>query len=574
VTGPSISTILTGTLPPFHGVRGNKTSKLPENVQSLAEDFAEHGYRTKAIVASFIIDARSGLGQGFGEYDDNFGPFTIYNPLFQALKKDLDHTQRRADEITRLAISWLEAHRRERFFLFLHYFDPHDIYDPPPPYDRDIQSGPYYGEVGFADQEIGALLSSLRKLRLDSKTLIVLVSDHGEALGEHGENSHGFFLYGSTLKIPLIYSCPGFVPGGLVVEGLARGVDVRPTILGLLGLPCNGPVQGRNLASSVLRGESTGVAESYCETYHTRLAYAWSELTGVETPEWKYIRAPRSELYDLQSDPAEERNLCTAERPKGQEMSQLLDHMLHELTPPGALVGKGEEATSLDRDTREKLKSLGYIDETLPPTPGEAKALPDPKDMIVVWSRKQEVRRHNRAATVMIAAGDYQRAVEELNKALTYDPHDAGAHYNLGQIYVKMGKPEAAIGEFRKAISGDPKMAKAYTNLAAALYLRGEREEAVSLWKKSIQVDPTYEVAYRNLGSINLALQDYSSAAALFRRLLQHDPKSSFAHYGLGLSYWGSGNRTSARVELETFLRSAPPGSKEAQEARRLLGRE
>jgi len=575
VTAPSIATILTGTYPPFHGVRDNKVSILGSPLQTLAEDFQQNGFSTAAVISSFILDARSGFQQGFSHYDDTLGSFQIYSPLFSPLKTDLDGTQRRADEVTRLATSWLQTHRRDRFFLFLHYFDPHDIYDPPPPYDQAFQRNPYYGEVAFTDEQLGVLFKKLHDLKLDRNTLVVFTADHGEALGEHHESSHGFFIYDSTLKVPLIFSCPGFVPQGQTAKGLARGVDIRPTILELMGIPAKGPVQGKSLAATVVRGQPTGIDESYCETYHTRLSYGWSELVGLETAKWKYVRAPKSELYDLQADPGETQNLYGTRRKMVDELSKSLSRSLASIVAGGNAASTSASGLSaLDQNTREKLRALGYIEESQPaPVSSSGSSLPDPKGIIVVWARKQEARRHNRAATVMIEAGDSQRAFDELKKALQYDPYDAGAHYNLGQCYIKSGRPEEAISEFRKAIAFDPTMAKARTNLGAALYHRGDRQEAMELWKRSIEIDPGYELAYRDLGSAYLGLKNYSAAATIFRRLVEKNPGSHFGHYGLGVVYFRSGDMTKARAELETSLRLAPPESRDAQEARRVLER-
>jgi arylsulfatase A-like enzyme len=379
-TGPTHSTIFTSLYPIAHGVVKNGVP-LGAELRTLAEILGARGYQTAAFVGSFVLDAKFGYDQGFDLYDDDFAPETsTFRGRFWEGHPVPDGFDRRADETTRRAVQWLREGRDpdRRFFLFVHYFDPHAPYVPPPPYDSyfsgaggrsalEKEIDAYDGEIAFADHELGRLLSALAESGLEDDTLLAITADHGEGLGQHGHMRHGLFLYEEAVRVPLLFRWPDHIPAGLVFQEPVEFVDLVPTILGLAGHSDSAAhLQGQTLAP-VLRGERS--LDSGRPVYLYRRLYetgkrvsgvlAKGQQFGIRRERWKYIEAPeegRTELFDLESDPGELENLYAALPDRASQLAAELEGWRRSHA-------RGEaRRVEISEEDRLRLRQLGYVD--------------------------------------------------------------------------------------------------------------------------------------------------------------------------------------------------------------------
>ena len=306
LTLPSHASILTGTYPFVHGVRDMGGFVLQESPPTLATLLSQAGFRTAAFVGSVTLDHRYGLNRGFATYDDDMPPAES--------EAGPRKPERRAEVVVERTLAWLAARPAGRFFLWVHFFDPHSPYDAPQPFHAQYADHPYDGEVAYADAQLGRLLEAVREQGVSDRTLFVVMGDHGESLGEHGESTHGIFLYDATTRIPLVIAGPG-VPYGKVVQAQVRSIDVMPTILAAVKIKAGDLLQGVSLCP-LIEGNGGLPPESrfaLMETIYPRTHLGWSELRAVRTTEWKYIQAPQEELYNLLTDPAESCNVVKSD---------------------------------------------------------------------------------------------------------------------------------------------------------------------------------------------------------------------------------------------------------------------
>jgi len=605
LTLPSHCSLLTGTIPPVHGVRDNGYRFSGRN-KTLAEILKDKGYFTAAFVGAFPLDSRFGLDKGFDLYDDNYGS--------RNLQRDLTFVERKAEQVTKRASVWLENNKDKSFFLWVHYFDPHAPYEPPLPFAEEYRGKEYEGEVAYTDKMIGELLAKLDSLGLTDDTVIVLTSDHGEGLGEHQETTHGIFIYDSTLHVPLIFFNRKILPQGRVISELTGLTDAFPTILDLLNIPFNiKQIQGRSLKASMLGRKSLGDREIYIESVAAMLDRNWAPLQGLISKNWKYIEAPQQELYDLNGDPQELNNLFD----KNPQVARQLRTKLKTIMATNAFSSLNEiQRPAMDKETYEKLRSLGYISgKSL--RSGENR--PDPKNMIVIDNlfneaiilseagRLEEARviyemllekqpnfavgyeyaaynlykmeRLGEAvsllrravqmelATVSIKArlglylqesGEIQESINLIRAALQQDPYYTEAYNYLGVSYFKTGQLAQAEDAFKKAMELDSDYAMAINNLGNVYLAQGKYGEAVSTYNKAILADPELASAYNGLavafykeGNVNAALSNWKKA-------LNVDPKQADAAYNLGKTLLKSGNKEEALKYLELFLQIAP----------------
>ncbi|PYV00959.1 MAG: hypothetical protein DMG26_14545 [Acidobacteria bacterium] len=341
ITLPAHTAIFTGSFPMATGMHDFSGNKLPANGATLAKVLRDNGYTTAAFIGAAVLDSRFGLNQGFETYFDHFD--------FSRLDEtNLDLTERRGDLVMDEALGWLKQAPRP-FLLWIHLYDPHFPYTPPEPYASRYRTHLYDGEIAFADAQVGRLLSFLKQRGLFDHSVIALAGDHGEGLGEHGEKTHGFFIYNSTLHVPLILKVPGAAPR-VVAEDVSL-VDAMPTLLQELKLPIPASVQGRSLLGLILGRQGPTAArpsELYAETYLPLLHFRWGQLRGLESGGWQYIDAPRPELYDVRSDPRELRNLYGARQSLAHEMHDRLYGVIRRFTPASgnAASASGRSATS------------------------------------------------------------------------------------------------------------------------------------------------------------------------------------------------------------------------------------
>ncbi len=372
VTLPSHTSMLTGTYPMLSGMHDFSGNKLSPLQPTLASVLKQAGYQTGAVIGAAVLDSRFGLNQGFDFYYDHFD----FSRLDEA---NLDEMERPGNIVADVALDWLEKdwlekdwpskNSQKKFFLWMHLYDPHFPYHPPEPYSREYAAQPYDGEIAFADEQVGRLLRFLKEKGIYRNTMIVLCGDHGESLGEHGEKTHGFFIYNATMHVPLIIRLPEQLPGQLPERTAARTiadpvslVDLMPTVLDAVGLQVPSQVQGRSLLRDIRPDPSTPDAQAnrdrvlYGETFLPRIHFNWSELRSSENIKYHFIDAPRPELYDLAKDPGEVHNLFTEKKAVAEEMRAKLAGMIRDYSAGKELA----EKTGLDPALMERLKSLGY----------------------------------------------------------------------------------------------------------------------------------------------------------------------------------------------------------------------
>lgn len=360
ITAPSHSTIMTGRYPIAHGVRDNGLFVLGEEQLTLAEILRGEGYSTAAAVGAFPLTARFGLNQGFDFFDDHLtGGSEDYLGRRVVAKERLFFDERRASQVNDAVLPWLTEHAEDPFFLWLHYFDAHQPFEPPPPYDQLYADDPYSGEIAYADSRLGFMLDHLASLGALDRTLVIMTADHGEGLGEHHEITHAVLAYNSTLHVPLIIRPPGdTAPRGQVIEERVGTVDIVPTILDLLGLKAPPNLQGRSLVSlwnPTTSAPPPEAANYYAENLSPRLTHGWSELRVWFDGSSKYIHGPEPELYDLDADPQELNNLATSQPRESRRLRLALQRFLDAKAENTTVV------TDLDDEVRKRLESLGYI---------------------------------------------------------------------------------------------------------------------------------------------------------------------------------------------------------------------
>jgi len=558
VTLPAVTSLLTGLWPFHHGVRDNEHYVLSPDVVTLTERLRAAGWRTAAVVASSILAADRGLDQGFEVYDDHFqGPYPVYHPSLEPFQDQLSVTRRRADTVTDLALAQLHDFGDEPFFLLVHYFDVHSYYDPPPAYAQMHPDSPYDGEVSFVDSEIGRLLEGLAP-RKDA--LVVVVADHGEGLDEHGEPEHGFFLYQSTLHVPVLVAGPG-VPEGAERTAPMSLVDLEPTLAGMLDLAFSGGRDGRRLS-----WDEDGNPERplYAETCRTLVSYHWSELRALRQGEWKLITGEPVELYDLGSDPHELHDLGpTLPAP---ELEEELNRMTGGETRADIVAALREEP---DPGRKELLESLGYIggDEEAV-TEGQ---FPPPREELPNWLAYQERKRRYRVAVTLAARGRYAEAIALFDSVLVEDPDRADAYYNRGITRRNLGDVTGFMEDVNHALRVNPDFVPAIQAKAAWTGEQGNLSQSYALWTRVHDLDPSNVAALRALAGRWMQANEPIKALPFLRELVQEIPEDPTARFNLGLAAWKAGKRDEAREHLEVFLQLAP-NDKRAPSVREMLG--
>ena len=473
-TLPAHSSIMTGLYPPSHGVRENVGYVLAPELVTIAERFRDAGYVTGGFVSAFVLDARWGIGRGFDTYVDDFD-------LDSMAGANLGSVQRAGTETIAHALEWLDGvGAEEPFFMWLHLFDPHDPYDPPEPFRSEYQGRPYDGEVAYTDSLIGEFRAALEERGLFDESVLVLTSDHGEGLGDHGESYHGFFVYDSTVHVPLIVRLPGGTERGRVVGDAVSHVDIAPTLIELLGLDGAGAGQGRSLLPD-MQGLPNPLAERsvYAESFYALDHYGWAPLRSLRTAEHKYIEAPEPELYALLEDPGELANVLLEER----DLSRRLRAEALELSAELDRAAPSSSAEpDLDEDTLAQLRALGYLAGRGAAGRGDSESpRADPKD-------KAHLHRAIMRAQSAFGAGDEDAAAAELRAALSEDDGLLDAHQLLGTITLLAGDPEPAIGHFQSALALDSEHRQSLLGLANAYRELGRIDEAVVGYRRLLEV--------------------------------------------------------------------------------------
>ena len=504
LTRPSHVSLFTGRYPAEHGVRDNVSPPLTPEVPLLAERFKQSGFATAAFIAAPVLDSQSGLARGFDVYSDRFPAGVDRKP---------------GDAVVAEAIEWLKG--KTRYFGWVHLFDPHAPYLPPGRFASEYAGRPYDGAVAWSDELVGRLIDALRASGALDSTLLVVTSDHGESLGEHGEDVHGYFVYEATLRVPLVLRGPG-VKAGARIDGLVRTIDIQPTVLELLGLAA-APSTGRSIAAALRAGGAVADEPSFAESLTPLLHYGWSDLRAVNDGRWKYILAPKPELYDLKNDANELRNLVDSEPARAAALRRSIEERLRaeqSRTAPS-------ESSGISREAMERLGALGYVG------PGRsaagASAGADPKDKLAEYKALSTTMQD---AIVALRGGDHAAAARLLEPLIAKGMATAELHQYLGRAYEGMRRWKDAAAQYQRAAEKFPADAETWRALGKSRVATGDGAGAIAAFERLVRLAPGDAVAWMQLGEAYRDLRRYADAERAIRAALALDARPA--------QYWNS----------------------------------
>ena len=513
-TLPAHASILSGQLPFEHGVRDNVGFTVKPGQWFVQRGLQERGWPTGGFVSAYGLRAAVGLNQGFDTYDSELPPASG--------ERSIGQVQRGGENTLAAAEKWLNGRDpRKPFFLFLHLYEPHKPYVPPP---RFSSYEPYDGEIAYADEIVGRLLDRLRALDVYDRATIVLLADHGEGLGDHGEQEHGLFLYNATTQVPLIVKLPGQADARRVTTPVQH-IDIVPTILDLAGAPKRAGLRGRSLRPLL---EGTGTLPDtgiYSEALYSRYHFGWSELYGLTDARYRMIRAPRDELYDLERDPKEAASIA-AERPQVRQAMRSALETLIAHTPIGA-------PSAVTDEDRQRLAALGYVgggSNASLSLPGDS--LADPKDKVHVL----EKYRH---ATELAGDLRFAEATVLYREVLADDPEMIDVWLQLAEVYTRQGMQVDAVQAFKEIIKRNPKDAGSLIGAAAGLLRLGKLDEAQQHGELAVSVAPAG--AHEVLAKIALARRDKVAALREAKLAQEADPTLPMPLYVEGLLAYNQG---------------------------------
>ncbi|HMD35540.1 MAG TPA: sulfatase-like hydrolase/transferase [Vicinamibacterales bacterium] len=534
ITLPSHATILTGRYPPGHGSRDNGMP-VSSTVPTLAAVLKALGFRTGAFVAAFPLDHQFGLNRGFDVYGDQ-------------LPRSVDGRQqneRPASAVVEEALAWLgdlnpqSAVRSSQFFLWVHLFEPHAPYGDPTT-GRSIAQR-YDDEIATADRAVARLLAAIAPV-LDS-TVVIAAGDHGEAFGEHGEHAHSIFVYDTTLRVPLLMRGPGVAPG--IVGEAVTLADVAPTAAKLLGSAVT-DVDGVDLSA-----RPVAARELYAESFAPLVEFGWAPLRSVRAGSWKFIAAPKPELYDIRNDADEAHNVVAAQAADAERLDKRVARYGAAQTP-SLLAG-------LNPDSAERLRALGYVGAGSTPSTIDR---PDPKD-----------RREAAAAMAQVTAGELRGAdlIKALEAIARSDPRNGQAHMRLGFARIDAGDCARAEPELRQAIALGLPTVDAHLGLATCLGRRGDLAEADRVLADARRREPDNAIITANVGILHAARGDFRAAIDAFTGALAKDPNIHEARFNLAVAYAKTGRRAEAAAQARELLARLPPSAPQRAEIERLL---
>jgi arylsulfatase A-like enzyme/Flp pilus assembly protein TadD len=556
-TLPSHTNILLGTTPLYHGVHDNSNFMVKEEFLTLAEHLKSQGYSTGAFVGAFPLDSRFGLTQGFDVYDDNYG--------FKS-SQEFTFVERKAEAVIDKAMDWLKD-QKNPWFLWVHCFDPHQRYDPPEPFKTQHPEQAYDGEVAYVDFALGELFDYLDKTKSFDETLVIFTADHGEALGEHGEPTHGYFAYNSTLHIPLIISFPGIEPGKVLQE--VCHTDIFPTVCDTLGIEKPASLQGVSLLAAA-EGKKLPRRAIYFESLYPFYSRGWAPIKGYIEGGQKFMDSPLPELYDLERDFDELENL--AERKNLNKYKKKLEKIIERQSSSA----NSESRQNIDREALEKLRSLGYVSnpqasrkENYSPKddlkillPYQIKLMNSMKayhggDIMagikllseIIEERKDFDQAYSYLATLYKEQGNMIVAIETLRSGLKNNPSSYKIIITYGILLIEIEQYDAAIEILKKGlniIDHDPEL---WNYLGVAYWSKGDFKNAVDTYQKALALDKNYPIVFNNLGSLYLSKSlksknagDFQNAGENFKKAIELDPNYASAYNGLGSVYGQVGN--------------------------------
>jgi choline-sulfatase len=568
LTWPSHAVILTGTYPFQNGVQDFTGQPLAPQFRSVAQAFKQAGYSTGAVVSAFVLDRSWGLGRGFDFYDDAFSAETFE-------KKDIGLVDRRAEDSVAHAIAWLKKTPRRPFFLWLHLYDPHSPYDPPEPFRTAYKGHLYDGEIAYADHELGKLITWLKQNRLYDPSLVVMLSDHGESLGEHGEDEHGFFIYNATVHVPLIVKPParsGIRPGrrGEPVETAA----VAPSLLQLAGVKDS--IQSQFQSPGLFAATGDRRDSAYSETFYPFSSFGWSPLHALETARFHYIESPKPELYDLESDPGETHNILTEQPATVSVLKEKTQHLLAH----NPFVGHDSAAGNLNPDAQEKLRALGYFGFHAAVSPEALQeGLPDPKDKLWEFNAilKAQDAFHlgddDQAEALLtpvqeqdpkmyvipfllgesaLRRQNWQKAADQLQRCLDLNPNFDNAMTGLARAFTKLGHLDQARSWLQKAQQSNPQNYRAWYQMGL-LEAESNAVAAQTFYEKTVSIQPNFPPGQRELGIILFRQKNYAAAAPHLEKAIALGLEDAHLHNYLGICY----SRTNRLSEALKSYRAA-----------------
>jgi arylsulfatase A-like enzyme/Flp pilus assembly protein TadD len=573
LTLPSHATLMTASYPTRNGVRDNGTFRLGDASPTLAAALKTAGYRTGAFVGAFVLDARFGLNRGFDVYDDRM-----------AAAGDLDLVQRTAQQVLAPARDWIlngasaspPSPVSTPWFAWIHLYDPHEPYAAPEPFRSRYAAEPYDGEIAYADAALGDLVARLRAAGALAHTVVVIASDHGESLGEHGERTHGLFAYDATLRVPLVMWADGRIRPG-VFQDTMRLVDVAPTLLDLLGAAPLAAVDGRSVRPFIAGEQPFDDGGSYFEALNAHLTRNWAPLTGILRERMKLIDLPVPELYDLAADPGERQNIYASARDRARDLERRLDTVTRTAAPAAP--------APLNADAEARLRSLGYVVGSAGKPPRRYSATDDPKQLVHLqqalddasahWARGHAQRAidelqaviserpdftvaYDRLAAMLRAGGRVADAVVLLDRAAQAGHADRPLLRSLGSMLRDAGDLRRSAAVLDALVRGDATDLQSADSLAQTYARMGRGGEAEAQFKRVLAASPNDAAAWNNLGSVYLAGNRLADARAALTRAIEIDPALAGAHNGLGVVYARSGDFPRASAEWTRALELRP----------------
>jgi arylsulfatase A-like enzyme/Tfp pilus assembly protein PilF len=539
LTPVSHATILSGTYPRFHGVR-DFGSRLPDSPPYLPDLLRARGYRTAAFVSSIILDPKNGFAPGFER------GFEVYDAGFHRKKRNesrLDSIQRRGEETVTRALDWLEKNHQGPVFLWIHIWDAHDPYDPPAPFKEPYAGAPYDGCIAYVDATVGKLLAGLRSLGIYQGALIAVMSDHGESLGDHGENTHGVFLYDSTIRVPLLIKFPDARFAGQKISARVSLVDVAPTLLKAARAPVPAAIQGQSLLSLIGTKEA-GDRPSFAESEYSHQGFGWSSLEALRTGKFLFVKAPQPELYDQTEDPGEDHNVYEKNKLAAIRVATQLEGFLKR----AGANAPAKVRSSLSAQSVEKLRALGYVASS-----GTEKASTgaDPKTHIQVANDLHD-------ADLKIEEGKEATVIPLLEHVVASDPQIPSAQYFLGVAYKESRQYDKAIAHLDKAIQLVPDSMMAHYEIALALYEKGELKVAATHLEIVVEHSSDWTDARFSLAAVYARIDRVPEALTHLGITLELDPDHYRANLLRGRILSLQGDAAGALPNLEKAARLEP----------------
>jgi len=547
LTTPSHAALLTGTYPQFNHVE-DLGMPLRKDLPYLPDLLHQHGYHTAAFIGATILDPKGtapGFDRGFDFYDADFHDTQPGEDRYHSV-------ERRAGDVADRALHWLSQHPQGPFFIWLHFFDPHDPYDPPPPFKERYAAAPYDGEIAYADSVIGSFMEALRQRGLFQNSVITIAADHGEAFGEHGEERHGMFLYDETVHVPLLLKLPAQKFAGRRVDPRVGLVDIAPSLLQAAGFAAPATMQAHSLfplveAAPPAPDEKEKVPDRaiYSESSYAHRIFGASELRSWRAGKYLYVQAPKRELYDSSLDPEAVKNLAASAK----AVADTLDTQLSDFKRKTS--SARTENAKLDPAQAEKLRALGYMASASSTAKSGAKAAIDPKD------KADAANRYHRALAKM-EEGDYDQAIADLRDLVTREPDTPGAYFDLGSALVHEGKYEEALPFLRTATAKFPDDASPHYELGLALGDLGQLDEALKEMQAAVVCQPSSANLHFLVASLRMRMEQMPEAMKEYKKTLELDPNHFEANLTYGRLLFLQGHPDAALAKLIRAVKLKP----------------